>query len=50
MNDYDIIIKIVSIPAEDKKEALNKVSKVLDVLNEEELHSLVRVDKQGEWL
>ena len=50
MNDYDIIIKIVSIAAEDKKEALNKVSKVLDVINEEELYSLVRVDKQGEWL
>ena len=50
MNDYDIIIKIVSIPAEDKKEELNKVSKVLDVINEEELYSVVRVDKQGEWL
>lgn len=49
MNDYDIVIRLSSIPAEDEDKALDQINDVLKVLKE---HGNVKItlEKQGEWL
>ena len=49
MNDYDIVIRLSSIPAEDDDKALDQINDVLKVLKEYD-NVKITIKKQGEWL
>ena len=49
MNDYDVVIRLSSIPAEDDDKALDQINDVLKVLKGYD-NVKITIKKQGEWL